>query len=481
MNMHKIIAYEAAFLQGVPTEIGIYYGNIENCPSGLKNNICDGLYDEDADRDPRINPGNPFVWFSLFNWGTHFWNPEGGPHGGLLESVGNVALNLDSQNAYQRAKDLYEKAVSIYNDDPFYAYYLLGRVVHLLEDMATPSHVHLDPHIDDSTIYGDDSFEEYLNLNYSDDEDGIVRFRKDFSFFNLLPINYKILPDGGYSEEPPLFNIFYSMANISKSFDSDDADGSIDRGIRRGKSIIPVRNISTLKYAWAIKSNSFEKKILLNYGISKKRNKFILSNFSIKSISEVSNPFDSIKLDFVDGSEIYSLRDFVMTDIDDKNITDTSRILIPSAIKHTAMIYKLFWNDTHPTFIKSIPLLELNEGKQFMPITKGPIDIKIYVDPKDWLQNNVEVFAWVDAFFGGDRVTLYFFNNTWHPFYKHYEMRPAISDFRLHDIDLIWRLLYDSSLLSGLVFNLNLCIDRFIDGFYTPAESICDGVSIKIS
>ncbi|MBW2148040.1 MAG: hypothetical protein JRG73_17260 [Deltaproteobacteria bacterium] len=78
-RVHSLIAYEASFLPDVPSEIGIYIGDPENCLQTPTDTICQGAYDEDDDRDPRMNPQNIFTWLGLFNWGTHFWNPDGGP------------------------------------------------------------------------------------------------------------------------------------------------------------------------------------------------------------------------------------------------------------------------------------------------------------------------------------------------------------------------------------------------------------------
>jgi len=99
-EIHRIIAYESSLIEGVPSEINVYIGDPENCINNFGDNICEGAYDEDAERDPRISTPNFFTWWGLFNWGTHFWQPNGGPTGGRLDSIGAIPVNLESKNAY---------------------------------------------------------------------------------------------------------------------------------------------------------------------------------------------------------------------------------------------------------------------------------------------------------------------------------------------------------------------------------------------
>ena len=146
-RVHAILAYEAARMPAVPAEIGsdAYVGTPDNpIDDDRDDTLCEGAFDEDYDRTPRsifdlLDVSNPnLVW----GWGSHFWNPAAGPDAGQL-----LILNPPPpQNAYQRGAMLYRQAVDLYPTDPAGAYYRLGRVVHLLTDMATPAHTHLDVH-----------------------------------------------------------------------------------------------------------------------------------------------------------------------------------------------------------------------------------------------------------------------------------------------------------------------------------------------
>lgn len=481
MGVHKIISYEASLLQGVPSEIGVYVGVPEACTFGFRDSICEGVYDEDAGRDPRTNPANPFSWLGMLNWGTHFWDPDEGHSGGLLEEVDGIPVNLESKNAFQRAWELYQSAVSIYSTDPLAAYYLLGRAIHLIGDMATPAHVHLDPHISDAAVTGDDSFEEYLDVRYGNDLAGLMEFERDFPLFGLIPVGYDDLPDEGYPEGPLLYRVFFSMAHTSKGYDSDDADGRVDEGIRRGMSIKPSKDISGLKYVMILRPGYPGEMLLKGYQLSPARGKFILYNSVLQQLINAVPPYEEISLGFPDGSVVHQLAEFNNSDIGDSDASEIAGILIPSAIKHTAAVYQLFWRETHPTLNDDIPVVTLNGGEQRLYVTKPePVDIVIDIASMEWSGTDVEVYAWLDASLNGERVRLYFLDGVWHPFNGYQEMRPAIPLYRLYDISgFTWNLLEDTSMLPGVAFNINLCLDRCIDGLYTPAESVCEGVYIR--
>ena len=78
-GVHEFIAYEASLLSGVSSEIGAYAGDPADCLTDFKDNLCQGAYDEDNFRDPRSDYADIFSWFGLLNWGSHFWDPQGGP------------------------------------------------------------------------------------------------------------------------------------------------------------------------------------------------------------------------------------------------------------------------------------------------------------------------------------------------------------------------------------------------------------------
>lgn len=478
-ELHSTITYEASLVEGVPTEIAIYAGDPDDCINTYRDNICEGAYDEDADRDPRITTG---AWLGFFSWGSHFWQPSGGPTGGLLEYVGGIPVNLEAQNAYQRASMLYASAKSVYNINPLYAYHLLGKVAHLLTDMATPAHVHLDAHFSDATALGDDSFEEYTGARYvsNDRLSGITAFETSFPVSGIVPADYKKLPDYGFPNEPALFRLFYSMATTAAAYDSDDADGTSDKGVRRGMSVKIAH--SGLINAFAI-CQVCQYQILPSevYQLSPARGKFILLNSTLDVLNHSNPRYEGIRLDFNDGSETHSLTEFTKTDIGDGDMDLVSNSLLPVALSNTAALYELFWAETHPSLDNNIPKLVLNNGNHRLDIIRpGPLDINIDIASMGWKDTGVELYIWLDASLS-DRKMRFYLDETWQPFETFNEIRPIFRNFSLTDIQgVVWRVLDDSSLLPDMNFNINLCLDRITDDYYSPAESICSGVLISV-
>jgi hypothetical protein len=480
-ELHSVIAYESTLVQAVPSEAHVYAGDYPDCLYSVRDNLCKGAYDEDADRDPRLS-GGVSAWWGLLNWGTHFWQPDAGPDGGLLTSVENIPVNLESQNAYQRAESLYQSAVDAYDDDPSGAYYLLGRVAHLLADMSTPAHVHLDPHISDADASGDDSYEEYtawLYLSAISPEEQTANFEAFFPRADLVPVPYESLADGGYPEEPPLYRLFYSMAEMSNNYDSDDADGKTDRGKRRGTSVKITH--SNLSAVYAIGEDFSFKRLSGGYRLSPERNKFILLNSAVESLESEMPSFYAIELVFDDGLELHHLSEFYRTDIGDEDLSPVADTLLPAAVEHTAALYRMFWTQTHPSLENEPPDIILNRGNHILTIQRpAPVDIPLDIVPRDWDGTGVEIYAWVEGT-AGDTKTMLYYNGTWNPFDNLSGMRPLVSSYGLVAINAgIWRILDATSSLPDMRFKVNICIDRVNDGNLTPSESVCDGILVSI-
>lgn len=481
-QLHSLLAYESALIKDVPTEIRAYVGNPDDCINKFRDNICEGAFDEDADRDPRLNGQDLSVWIGLLNWGTHFWDPVNGPAGGILYTIGGLPVNLDRQNAYQRAENLYTNAKALYNTDPFTAYYLLGRVEHLLTDMATPAHVHLDAHISDKTVTGDDSFEEYTAAKYvfKGSLHGRIAFETDFLMSGITPVDYKKLPDGDYSGETPLFRLFYSMAAEAKTFDSDDVNGTEDNGLRRGSSVTVSHNNLDTVY---ISRTGYPDEILHEgFQLSLSRSKFILRHSTLETFQNAVPPYEEVKLDFTDGTEVHKLVDFKMTDIGDIDAAILAGALLQAAVKHVSALYRLFWSETHPGLETGSPDIILNKGAHQLLITRpSPVDISVDVSANVWKDTETEAYIWLDTSLNGTRTRLYYNNGNWSAFDNFSQMRPLMYSFRLTDINnYIWRVADDTLLLPDVSFSINLCLDKNLDARYTPEESICNGVLITL-
>ncbi|HTR44770.1 MAG TPA: hypothetical protein VMH06_03590 [Thermodesulfovibrionales bacterium] len=478
---HTILSYEASLLQEVPSELRVYVGDPGRCFGRFGDSICGGAYDEDADRDPRLSGFNPGTLLGLLNWGTHFWQPDGGPAGGRLDNIGGFPVNLDHQNAYQRAWMLYESAKSLYPTDPIAAYYTLGRVTHLLEDMATPAHVHLDPHIGDESTTGDDSFEEYTaeKYVYPDPFEGIVALEKDFPPAGLSAVDYTGLSDGGFTGEPPLFKLFYSMARSSDDYDSDDADGKVDAGARRGMSVKVSR--TDLSAVSLLRSGYPEEALPSGYRTSPARAKFILLNSAIEMLKNANPPYDGVRLAFSDATAVYSLAEFTRTDIGDEDMDPIRTVLLPAATGHVAALYQLFWRETHTLPADGGPEIRLNRGVHRLQIAKpSAIDLRIDVAGKGSAGNEAEIYVWADVPSEGSTLKFYF-DGQWRPFTDLSAMKPVLPSFVLADVqNAVWRIIDDTQAAPETSFSVNLCIDMNPDGRYTPGESVCDGVLITV-
>ncbi len=145
---------------------------------------------------------------------NHFWEPSVGPNAGL-DLIGRSAL-VTAREWFQNAIDAYD-----YDADNSMAYYWLGRTAHLLMDMTSPAHVHLDWHAD-PFLTGTDAYEEFTA---KDEQYKVIWAGKDHT---QIPT---VVEDEHYSvpewsvEENKLAKLFYNLALFSHKFDSDDARG----------------------------------------------------------------------------------------------------------------------------------------------------------------------------------------------------------------------------------------------------------------
>ena len=116
---------------------------------------------------------------------------------------------------------------------------ILGRILHLLADMAVPAHSHNDEHASIKyTVLGDwhthtcDKFEGWL----SHGEGGFMAFSDNW-YWNYLNI---LAQKGGYidisMEDDPLYFAMYTVNQVTDFFASDDVDG--DNNLPQGSNSI---------------------------------------------------------------------------------------------------------------------------------------------------------------------------------------------------------------------------------------------------
>jgi len=186
--------------------------------------IANGAYLEDTLAGPLAgNRG------ALKPWLQHFWQKnlgETGLHYPKLQTLINIAsLGLAKEDlvnnkaAYRRAEDYWQEYVinkwlNGSSESKEEALLNLGRVVHLLQDMATPAHTNNDMHI--GGFWDDDDFEDYVG---SECEGGIPYKYKAPTTLNPF-----------YELDWDIKDLFVHKASETIKYDSDDENG-IGKGL----------------------------------------------------------------------------------------------------------------------------------------------------------------------------------------------------------------------------------------------------------
>ena len=132
---HRLLAEHAALSHGLAGDLAGW--------------IAQGAYDEDHCQFEPYPPCWPWI-----PSGWHSWDPDTGGYWQVL-------FWPDDGPGLSRAGDLFAEAMGVHAaGDVEAAYRYLGRAVHLLGDMATPAHVHLDTHLPPLDM---DPYEMWLN------------------------------------------------------------------------------------------------------------------------------------------------------------------------------------------------------------------------------------------------------------------------------------------------------------------------------
>jgi len=378
--VHQWIALQAynALMDGTPmkTEIGDYLPTNADDPHYSSNfsyssnwsSDDDDYYDsataliEGACEEDKGDIHTP-EWIPIIGGASvrslaHFWDPDGAYDHGLIEADGLTEEILDfltSNNigsALETAQMRFDLAIVYYNaGDKALAYYYLGRTAHLLMDMSVPAHSLLDPHGGD-WITGDDEYEEYTADHYREitSADSIVG---DIQPYGGAP--------AGYTQG--LCNLFYTLAEKSNDFDSDDRDGEyLQYG--KGKYTLGRNALDASKTFSHAEYWDWE---LLQLGYVYERDLYRNVDYDVFRSCSNSNEYHIYY--YRDFYEIYSFSDhivkayytdgsseFVSAVIDRFGDVPTSVLeciyhdqLQTRAIGFTALLYQLFWDLTeHP-------------------------------------------------------------------------------------------------------------------------------------
>ncbi len=169
----------------------------DNTDYFIKSTTGDDIYEGEREEDEYDPIADRHVWDEggLTIFYSHFWdcdNPD------LLSSGFDPLLGEPYPSALHDALYYWNQFVLPYylglnglSVDKGKAYYYLGRIAHLLQDMSVPAHVHLLPHP------GGDPYEDYINSNYS-----LFSANGEPVFFNNIE------------------NLFYNLAQRTQYFPS---------------------------------------------------------------------------------------------------------------------------------------------------------------------------------------------------------------------------------------------------------------------
>ncbi len=246
-------------------------------------------------------------------FGNHFWQPDD-PDTLML---GNDDYNdglAERDSSYRTALDYWYKPCSFWENDCDdvinnylkgnidESYYWLGRIAHLLEDAAQPSHVLLDPHLpgDDSEleIWSGDNFHSYQGVNYAGKQYNYEDLIDNFDWSSVEPTR---APDRQYIE---LFRLFWYTAQKTQYWASDDVDANY-----------VYTDLNDVEQSWSCSGN------------------------------------DNLNLWADEGYT--SCSDFISTGLNDSNVEQEANATIPHAMKAVAGLYRLFWDAVHidwPTY-----------------------------------------------------------------------------------------------------------------------------------
>ena len=174
-----------------------------------------GAHDEDK---PWQNPFNE-AWSIM----RHFWDPTGSPTDGLWGSdsavnrahkylTGGYGLDGAYDSDWGKKGTRGEGAVALHAKDKKTAYWYLGHMAHLLEDLTVPAHVQLWPH-----AMPKDRYETYMKHHHE---------------------KWDLPTSGPVEDYANLLTLFRDTALVTDRYDAGrnsaiGADGTVDQGRRR--------------------------------------------------------------------------------------------------------------------------------------------------------------------------------------------------------------------------------------------------------
>jgi hypothetical protein len=257
------------------------------------------------------------------NFDHHFWEADS-YHDGAF----NDGLFITKASAWTVSEDLWAFAKDQYkqgNKDR--AYYYLGRVVHLLEDMGCPPHVHNDPHPSyapyeytmgkvfvNGEIKNRDEYPKGRSIYLTWHTDALKKVLiTDETSISALEIRNN--PSNYLSDDMPL---------VIQSFEAlKSTDPQSNSAFKEYKDLLEAEAVSNIEENWSNQTDLFR---------------------IFYSMNELSDDFPSGDYD----GDIIKNHDDDDSDMKDYNSYHYyAPVIQPAIIEHLAGLYLLFWKETH--------------------------------------------------------------------------------------------------------------------------------------
>jgi hypothetical protein len=210
LTYNAFLFYDSQFADSeLATFLGDWqdYGSRHHRTNGDNNDLIEGVFDED------VSMPTTYLFDNGFHWDIAPQNPLGQdiPYyrhfvaGGDGDAI-YVGWNGFASAVTQALSYWQTYVLGTYPVDPALAYYYLGHVVHLLEDMTVPAHVHNDAHpIRDAYEYTMGEHFNYLLWGYGD--------------------GVRTAPQGPIETPADLASLFRETIQYTGEYPSDDAGG----------------------------------------------------------------------------------------------------------------------------------------------------------------------------------------------------------------------------------------------------------------
>lgn len=212
-------AYELYTARFGPSELSRFIGEVKNGKAVPDDSVVAGAFDEDK---PFKNP-----WGQMLPMANHFWDCRNGYYEGWNGNdtglnraykywSGGYGIEGEFDDGWTSSGVENEGVLGLYRKgDKAKAYWYLGHVAHLLEDLTVPAHALIVTHVGE----GSDAYETYMKHHF---REWTVDPRSPIDAFGAL------------------HDLFLRTCDVSNDFDAGSgpdsgADGEKDKGARRAK------------------------------------------------------------------------------------------------------------------------------------------------------------------------------------------------------------------------------------------------------